>query len=257
MDTSKTLYRCYIDESGDEGLTPKSRPFFFVTAVVFEDTIKPDLLNTIDTIKKRIYPSNGVVADIHWQKLKHPQRIVCVREIAKHPIYVISVGIWKPKLIYMKNREQLYNTAIHYLVQRISWLVNELDGYTKITFSDRSNLRGDVIRSFIASILTAPNSQIRPVFNPDDIEIVKAAKQPMLQIADACAGAIANAFNSDNYSETHPHFMYEICKRLYRSKGGKLMGYGLKIFPDKEFADCQGKDFQFMEVIDLLIRTEK
>src|SRR5215212_3560152 len=74
---NRKLYRCYIDESGDEGLTPSSRPFFFVTAVVFEDSHRINLYNTVDVIKKRIWQSNyQPLHPLHWNKMKDSQRIV-------------------------------------------------------------------------------------------------------------------------------------------------------------------------------------
>jgi hypothetical protein len=142
---------------------------------------------------------------------------------------------------------------VRYLLERVSWYVSEQHGYVKITFGDRSNLRIDKIRSYVTNLVNQPNSQIRPVFNPQHITVVKTAKQPLLQVADICAGAIANAFNPDSYGETHQQFLYEICRRLYRSKQGKLMGYGIKIFPDKEFAANRGSAFNFMDVVDYII----
>ncbi|MBL8120050.1 MAG: DUF3800 domain-containing protein [Anaerolineae bacterium] len=251
------LYRCYIDESGDEGLTPASRPFFIVTAVVFLDTLSEDMCTTLDTIKKRVYQSNTPKArDMHWQKLKHPHRMVYIRQIANQPVHVFAVAIWKPKLKYLRDREKLYNTAIKYLIQRTSWFVDDNHGRMKITFSDRSNLRIDKIRTFLGEAIKDPQSQMRPVFDPTKVEVVKTTVQPLLQYPDACAGAVSNAFNPDTYGELHPQFLYEICNRMYRSKQGKLIGYGLKIFPDQEFNISRGKDFKFMEVVEYLIDNE-
>lgn len=253
---NKKLYRCYIDESGDEGLSPSSRPFFFVTAVVFDDAYRLPLHDTLDLIKKRAFPLNtNPPSHLHWNRLKHPHRVISVREIAKQPITVISVGIWKPRLRVLKHRMDIYHTAIHYLIQRVSWFVGNSGGYAKITFADRSNLDIQTIRKLLTTQLTTPGSQMRRIFEPSKIEVAKPAVQQMLQVADTCAGAVANAFNQDQYGENHPTYLYDLCHRLYRSNGGKLAGYGIKIFPDKDFLDCRGSNFGFLDVVEHIITT--
>jgi hypothetical protein len=61
----------------------------------------------------------------------------------------------------------------------------------------------------------------------------------MLQLADACAGALNNALEPNQFGDVEDSYIKALAPKLYRPEG-KLWGYGLKLFPG-DVADCVGR----------------
>ena len=99
----KTLYHCYVDESGDEGFKfdRGSSMWFVLSAVVVKDADEPEVRSTIDTLLTDLWVSRGKAApkDLHWRKLKHSQKLYvsdklkgvseCRRELKKGGVLTI------------------------------------------------------------------------------------------------------------------------------------------------------------------------
>ena len=233
----KRLFRCYIDESGDEGFKfdRGSRPWFFLTGVIVEDKDEPLVRGTVDRIVKKIWldRNQSPPAMLHWKDISHNAKIVVATELSNQPFCFISVGIWKPKLqptSFMRKSDPLFRYASRMLLERASWYVNDNEGEAEIIFSSRNRLLLVELQTYISRVI-GMTSQIRPVFDPLKIRVRTPDKVKMLQIADACASATGAAFNPDIYGNLQPFYLEILKGRLYRREG-RLLSYVLKLFPD-------------------------
>ncbi len=248
-------YRCYIDESGDEGFKfdRGSLPWFFLSAVVVKDDDDELVRKTIDDVRDRIWTSRGQrpPAMLHWKDIDHNKKIVIAKSLAEKPFVCIAVGIWKIKwgdTHCLRRSDWLYRYTARFLLERVSWYVHENKGRARITFSNRNRFQIDLLRSYIVQILQTKENQIKPVFSIKDIEVRNASQLKMLQVADACAGAIGAAFNPDFYGNHQPYYLQILKDKLYR-RDGDLLSYGLKMFPDKVFAAAYLAEYPFMRDI--------
>ena len=81
----KKLYRCYIDESGDEGFkfAKNSSPWFLLGGVIVEDSEDQQVRGSIDRILKLAWEDVGQIPPqlLHWKTLDHERKIVAAKEI--------------------------------------------------------------------------------------------------------------------------------------------------------------------------------
>ncbi len=234
-------FNCYVDESGDEGYQfgKGSSAWFFVSAVIVNAEDDREVRGTVDELRQEIWVSRGKTppAVLHWYKLKHKHKIVVARKLGQQPYCQIAVGIWKKRLDrtakIAASPDYLYRHAVRFLLERVTWYVSERKGELgKIVFSSRSRLRKDRLQEYLQLVLDTPGAQVKPVFDVEQVSVSTPAQMRMLQIADACAGAVGNAFNPDDFANTHPYYLSLVKGNLYR-RNGKLISYGLKLFPKR------------------------
>ncbi|MCH8878127.1 MAG: DUF3800 domain-containing protein [Chloroflexi bacterium] len=237
------VYRCYIDESGDEGykFDPRpgygSKPWFILTGVVTQDIEDLSVSRSINRIKARLFghlPAEKQRKPLHWRDLKHEQKRVVVRELRNEAFWFISVAVCKEHLDradFIKNPEHLFGYTSRLLIERVTWLVNDLGGVVQITFSNRARFPLNKVRAYMDLLRRDTHTQVRDVFDPEEVIVRNMDQLKMLQVADACAGATYNALVPDFYDNTETSYLRELAPRFYRYHTGRLMSYGLKILP--------------------------
>ena len=247
------LYRCYIDEAGDEGFRfdRHSSPWFFLAGVLVKEEYDKQVRGTVDSILEKLWMDKGQKppAVLHWRSLSHSKKLFVADRLKEQPFCQISVGIWKTQLdrtAFICQPDNLFRYASRLLLERISWYVDDKGGRVLIIFSNRNRFDLGLLRSYVTLILKSDKGQIKPVFNPDEICVRNADQLRMLQVADARASAVGNAFNPDDLGYTHPYYLLKIAGRFY-SRNGKLFSYGLKLFPDAAFLRHYPTEFPFME----------
>jgi hypothetical protein len=117
-------------------------------------------------------------------------------------------------------------------IERASWYVDGLHGRLKITFSDRTNFSKVELRNYIELEMNKSGSQIRPVLDPQKIEIKNIFDERLLQLPDHCASSFAEAFEPDRYGNTHPYYADEFSSKFYSYKEKTLWIYGIKVMPN-------------------------
>lgn len=250
-----SLYRCYIDESGDEGFKfdRGSLPWFFLGAVIVRDSDDEVVRGVIDELRERIWTHRGQQppAALHWKEIDHNKKIVVAKALAEEPFVCIAAGIWKTKLEAahcLRRSDWLYRYTARFLLERVSWYVHEHGGQAEIVFSNRNRFQIELLQAYIAEILQTNEHQIKPVFSAQEIRVRNANQLKMLQVADCCASAIGAAFNPDYYGNYQPYYLQILQDRLYR-RNGNLLSYGLKMFPERTFLAEYPAEYPFMKGI--------
>lgn len=239
---------CYVDESGDEGFKfdHGSSPWFFLAAVIVRDEEEPLVRRALDEIEERLWRSKGQMPPkvLHWKTLRYEQKVVVCQQLRDKPFCLIAAGMNKRRIwsnTAITDSGYLYRYAARLLLERVTWYVEAAMGWATLTFSNRARFRKQLLCSYLAQVLADPRTRMKPVFKPDEIEVAFPADVKMLQITDACTSAIAAAFNPDYYGNTHLCYCEAIKRRLYRHEG-RLLSYGLKLFPDSQLM----QDYPFL-----------
>jgi len=250
-------YNCYVDESGDEGFSfsvipgQGSSEWFILTGVIVRQEDDLSVSGSIDRIKGRLWghtpPQPGRRQALHWSSLRHEQKKAVASELRDEQFTQVSVAICKARLqtgTCIRNADALYMYATRFLLERVSWYVDDLGGTVEITFSNRSRLALDQLRRYLRQVLDSGECQIRPVFDPDGIRVRMADQVKMLQVADSCSSSLYNALAPDFYGNTETAYIRALARRLYRYRGKKVLSYGLKVFPGtgKSFREIVAED---------------
>ncbi|SFR16850.1 DUF3800 domain-containing protein [Desulfoscipio geothermicus] len=156
------VFNAYIDEAGDEGFTIrngewKSSKWFIISALVVPEEFDRDLASVIDDLKDE-FRSKNKLKPLHFRSLNHNRKKKVIQEIVnKGHFKIIGIGINKTRLIstdVLKNEKQfLYNYATRYLLERISWLVDEYKRKVNLIFEHRRNTSYKELDSYIQSLL--------------------------------------------------------------------------------------------------------
>lgn len=229
-------FRCYIDESGDEGFVWRERGgstrWFVMAAVILRESEDLAVARATDRIKSRL--NLEAERPLHWvDRRRHEQRRVIVDEIQKEPITVVCVALHKPSLgqSYLRTPPALYHYSTRLLLERVSWFVAAQSGHVDLVFENRTTVSYGQLEAYIRALQADPKVQIRSVIGT--FQTVTRAQQKILQIADACAGAMFAALECDQDGLTDQTYIEALSSRLYRhGASSKLVGYGIKIFPD-------------------------
>ena len=245
---SQPQFRCYVDESGDEGFQfgRGSSPWFFVSGVVVRQDDDAHVRGIVDEAIQTIWLDRHQKPPtlLHWRDLDHNKKIVVAKILATRPFCQVAVGVWKPGIrssSHLTQADFLYRYAVRFLLERVTWYVADRKGRVQMTFSSRSRFNAELLRGYVARIMHEPATQVKRVLDLDEILVRDASQVKMLQVADACTSAVANAFNPDHYGNIHPYYLELIKNRLY-CRGGNLSSYGLKLFP----AGFPVKDYPFL-----------
>jgi len=223
-------FKCYIDESGDEGYAPGSSAWFILGALIVEATNDLAVSHAIDRIKNRL--KVPPCRPLHWRKLPHSKKKVVIGELAAEPIIISTVAICKRRLDRASticDWQSLYFYTTRFLLERVSWCVHDAGGRVDLTFSNRARLDYNALEEYLDWVQLSPGCQIRPVV--DQISVRQSQQRKLLQAADAVPGSLFNALVADYYGNYETSYFLGFQQCLYRRKG-RLSSYGLKLFPN-------------------------
>lgn len=241
-------FTVYIDESGDEGFVfqPDERGssrWLVLSAAVFRKSNDLHAVQLMRDVRAKL--GKEPKKALHFRELKHEQRVPYVRAIGEANLRTVSVLIHKPSIKepekFQNESHRLYRYATRLLLGRVSWLcrdqhrAGEGDGTAQITFSNRSAMSYDDLRTYLSHLReTSEARDIRVDWNvvkPEDVRAVNHDQLAGLQIADAVASGIYFAVNLNQYGETEDRYLRHLAPSLYRHKKVAL-GYGLKFWPE-------------------------
>lgn len=255
----KSLYLGYVDEAGDEGFKfdpGRSSEWFFLTGVIVHSAFERQVSSCRDEILNKGWANLGQEPPsmLHWRECDHGKKVMIVRELADKPFTFMTVCLWKTQLdraaALANKTDYLFRYACRFLLERMSWYVDDHAGWLRVTFSNRNRFETEELQDYIGHIVRSDECQIRPVIDPQEIRVRANGQIRMLQIADACAGATFNAFIQDKYGNCQPYYLLELKERLYRyptQQGPRVFGYGLKMFPDKAFLNSYRELYPFCD----------
>jgi hypothetical protein len=238
------LYRVYVDEAGDRGISPASSKHFVVSGIVVCDRDDGAVRTERDNLALGRRPGHV----LHYRKLTHPQKIKAAQDIARSSIAsVTSVIIHKGRLgqpltagnmAHISRPDPMYLWALRLLLERVSWYVAEHGGTGAIvTFAHVRHFKAQKLHGYRQALEANPEVQIRNhVFAGHPFRIDSPDRISLLQLADAAASALFRAVEPDDYGNTERRYLDEISPKVYRRGSAATTSYGLKVFPSAECA---------------------
>lgn len=244
-------YVAYIDESGDPGCTGPFRKrstdggqsnFLTLATYIVRTINDKHLVQIRDEIRNEIKPK-WQKRDLHFKGLKHEQKIRYCQHLATQRTQIVAVIVNKAHLskreAFSKNTKQLYWYACRLLVERISWLCDDARAgpdqrKVKLIFSDRGGTPCSEFKNYLKN-MRGVNTQIRwQCIDEDLVESMSHSQRAGLQFADAVASSISWGVEPQQFGNTEPRYGQTLKPKIYKSKAGKIAGYGIKMLPNLE-----------------------
>jgi len=246
--SSKEL-NAYIDESGDEGFKAGSSQWFILSSIVVEQSNDINVARVINDIKYRLW---GKVTrePLHWVKLRHEKKRIVIQEITKHDFVLFSVAFEKKYLAperfdsyydranRMRFRWAMYFYATRLLVERLCKYAQRQDASVNLTFENRSSISYRELHDYLTLMTVYPGPYGSPTIQRKTIKSLEAKSKEtrkLLQVADACSGALYDALELNQYGDIEESYLLGLADKFYRLNG-RLWGIGLKLFPRSNVA---------------------
>lgn len=238
-------YLVFVDESGDHGLQsidPQYPVFVLASCIISKVDYARVVLPAITEFKFRHFGHDQVV--LHEREirkdtgdfsiLRDKQRKQAFLEelavmIDQLSMTVIASAIRKKQLVdRYRFPNNPYELALGLCLERVSrWLDRRAQGRTTVIVECRGKREDDELELEFRRVCAGANYgnevlSLEPRFVP------KSANVPGLQIADLIARPIGrHILNPDQANRAFD----VISKKLDRSPGGEVSGWGLKVFP--------------------------
>lgn len=235
----------YIDEAGDEGFKNGASQRFIISSVVVDNNSDRDIAQVIDKIKNRLW-GDVTRQPLHWVRLRHKQRQVVIQELSKQRFILLSVALEKKYLARerfdshydranrMKFRWAMYFYATKLLVERICKYTERQEAVVNLIFENRSSISYKDLCDYLTLMTEypglysrSPTIQRRPI---KSLEPKNKETRKLLQVADACSGALKDALEINRYGNVDGSYLMGLADKFDRPNG-RLWGIGLKIFP--------------------------
>jgi Protein of unknown function (DUF3800) len=235
------LYRVYVDEAGDRGISLNSDRHFVVSAIIVPD--RHDALLRAELAALRAALGRHPGHTLHFQKFSHSQRLKAVQDIADFSFATIANVIVHKDLIgqpfpagnmaYISRPDPMYLWALRLLLERISWFVDDNGGTEAIvTFAHLKGFPAKKLHRYRDSLETSDGVDIRwQIFEGHPFRMDSPKTTELLQVADTTASALFRAIEPDRYGNTETRYLAELSPRLYRRGNASVTSYGLKTFP--------------------------
>ena len=219
-------YTAYIDEAGDLGINRGTR-WFVLSAVIVKKSVEPSIRATLAEIKTKLN-----VQQIHLRKIPDfYKRGFIVRELNDEEFTYMNVLVDTRKFDIAKipSTTIAYNYVCEYLLQRVSWFMENVGCTCDIVLSARGTSRdGELIQYITDKLLPFPNNNINAdVFN--QVSAKSAGSWDLLQLADVCATTMFLTYEENGYGFSTPCFSTAMKSHLFH-KNGKIDSYGIKFF---------------------------
>lgn len=250
---AKYTFNVYIDESGDEGFTIKdgqwlSSKWFVIGAFITHKASDLPLSKCVDEIKSKFNWKNN--KPLHFLDFSHEKKrfiIDCLTSKSGFKVCYVAFNKQKvPEGSHLRKKRYLYNYCTRYLLERISWLVDDLDGEAHLIFENRANTSYTELNSYINDMTRKSGVQIRPgVFK--SWKNVGKSQSKNLQLADAVTTSLFKALERNQFNLTE-HSYIEMLKPFIYNKNGNYHAYGLKFFPDALNKENLQKEFKWMQM---------
>lgn len=236
------LYRVYVDEAGDRGISAASNRHFVVSAVIVADASDAPVRAQLAELRTSLKRHPGHV--LHFVKFSHSQRLKAVQDIAGFSIAsIVNVVIHKDligqpmpagDMAYISRPDPMYLWALRLLLERVSWFVVENGGTEVIsTFAHLKGFEAKKLHDYRQALEVSDGVAIRwDVFDGHPFRIESPKSIELLQVADTTASALFRAIEPDDFGNTERRYLEELAPKIYCPSGkGNVTSYGLKAFP--------------------------
>lgn len=232
----------YVDETGDRGLAQNSSKFFAMTALVIPSEDDWTVRYTAGGLRHMIHSSRpNTTTPLHWVdhfKAKHPERrLRAAIALAQMPsakvIHVIAPKDSVRAYPGLADGARFYNYTTRLLLERVAYTAKQWPGNPRLAIVRLGAVKGmdhketadylDGVRQGRVENWGVPWQHIKwpPKWSGTDWDGV--------QLADIHAGLLSTALAGDKDDDACAENLL-LCKhQLYRSPGGSLLGYGVKV----------------------------
>lgn len=249
-------FYAYIDEAGDEGFgklkTARSggqSNWLAIGAILVageNDKLLPkwrDEARTVLAQQRR---------DLHFNKLKHEQKVAVTRLLSKHPFGISVVCSDKVEINALranarlynqyKQKGHLYNYLTRFLLERLTkacaYKASRAGerGELEVIFSRRAGTDYEVMRDYLflmrdgREVLPPVRSIDWSVLHPENIMVENHSKRAGLQIADIVTSATYAALEPNLYGDVETRYARALSSRYLRERG-VILNEGLTIVP--------------------------
>lgn len=247
-------FYAYIDEAGDEGFGKlksgrcggQSRWFALGGILVSDqnDRLIPqwrDEAGEIFENKKR---------DLHFQKLKHEQKVALCRLLSNKQFGISVVCSDKIEITNLekglyqiyKQKGHLYNYLTRFLLERLTTAcakkaaISGSKAKLEVTFSRRAGTDYSVMRDYLFLMrdgkekLVPTRSIDWSVLNPEDVKVEDHSKRAGLQLADVVTSATFAALEPNLYGDVERRYAETLARRFLK-ENQTISNSGITIMP--------------------------
>lgn len=239
------LWRVYIDEAGDRGISVKSSAHFVTSAVVIRDEDEQQARTELDALRQTLGRQPGQV--LHFQRFTHSQRLKAVQDLSASSVAAIfntvlcKRGFNEPApgdVTYIVNPDPMYLWAVRLLLERVSWFIRDQgSGEAIVTFGHLRRFKVQKLHDYRRALERDGTGVHWSAFEGHPFRMATPEKVRLLQFADTAASALFRALEPDEYGNHERRYLEELRPKLYRRNSGSVTSYGLKVFPSGECAD--------------------
>ena len=241
---SDNVLNAYIDEAGDEGFRTGASQWFIISSVVVEQSKDRDVAKVINDIKYRLW-GNVTRQPLHWVRLRHDKKQVVIQELSKQDFTLFAVAFEKKYLVRerfdsqydrenrMQFRWAMYFYATKLLAERICRYAERQGARVNLIFENRGSISYRELYNYLTSMTDYPGPYGKPTIPRKTIKSVEPHNKEvkkLLQVADACSGAVYDALTINQYGIVEESYVLGLADKFDRLNG-RLWGYGLKLFP--------------------------
>lgn len=234
MENEFAIYNIYIDEAGDEGFKFDGRfghgssDFFVLSALIVNKKNDIELAHIVNEIKTILhYQRKDMESPLHFYKLSHEKRKVCVSKLLHFKHFSSITIVFNKKELHkiFEQKQILYNYACKLLLERIIIFLKSKNSNANLIFEHRRNTKYEDLLSYINKALSHKDKYILSV------KALTKAQSKCLQLADIIASSTYKAFEPNQYDgDIEYSYIASLYQNIYAHQG-KILGYGLKIFP--------------------------
>lgn len=228
-----------VDESGDHGLVSTDYPVLVLAFCVFEKADISRARQRFSEMKFAHFGTDTLVCHereirkrqgpfgFGGDKLRYQAFMADLTELIDSTKFtLIAVVIDKRAL---DHHERSYRLATRYGIERVARLLQDRGdrGAVDVLFEARGKKEDQELRAFFSSVCVGDNA-LKAQLTMSATFIKKATVHPGLEIADLVARPVGQRVL---YPAQRNRAFKVIERKLRRGPGGKIDGWGLKVFP--------------------------
>ena len=214
---------------GDEGIN-RGGEWFILTAIIVPKDHDTILSNKIVAIKNAMGMNRK--DQLHWNKiLKYDKKIQIIYSLISENFKIIHVAINTYKINKLKPKD-IYPYFMSYLIERVSSYVSINKGTCNIFIStrhDNNKTKNTYLKAELTSKRRYHHISTKCI---NDIKFIDNRDRNLLQLADVCCSSFSQAIKYNTNQEWE--YVLKLKSNLW-SLHGKLIGYGIKFYPDIKY----------------------
>lgn len=234
------LWRVYVDEAGDRGISPRSTGHFVVSGIVVREEHDSRAREELRALRGSLRRNDGQV--LHFQKFSHSQRLKAAQDLAASSIDAIASSILCKRgfdapnpageKAYITRPDPMYLWAVRLMLERVSWFIRDNGGGQAIvTFAHVRRFKSQKLHDYRDALRGADTGIHWPSFDGHPFRINAPDQVELLQLADTAASAIYRAVEPDEFGNLERRYLDVLLPKIYRRGTRPITSYGLKVFP--------------------------